>query len=909
MNALAKSSLLALLLPAILPLAWPPQGEPVRQSFPEFAGTLRGRVVDVDGKPLANLALTLFEGRDAELLFHAVATGRSADDGRFELRGADALAGHCIGVDLDGPRRQMRHVEVSLQSGRAVDLGDVALPATTKLRGTIVDEQGHGIGGARVRVLPPYERDMFALANWFLGPILGAGLHTARADDLVISSRGGRSSASPLSPIAREFFEHPPVPVATTAADGSFEVETSAPGEVLLLVDHPRYVATMGTALVERGAIAQADPITLAAGATIEGKIAGPGSAAGLFVWVGAFETKQRARTTVGRFAGVTGPDGHFSIGAVPEDAALVVAAARSRAGPFFLAGPFQSAPLDITLPASIDLFVDVVDSSDHPLPDAEVSLLDPASGELPEVTRLEPATQSAVTEHDGNVRVARGLSPTPVVVVARSAGRVTSSETVDLGDGTGSPRSVKLQLATARAFAIQVVDSTTKRPLKGASARLVVGDREWALPPTDEQKSATLTGLPLDFVADDAHAAATVFVFHPLALPAQVPCAKELATPSAGPIEIALEAARTLRGRVVVHGAPPTKPMLLRVAAYDLPRGTDFDLEPQRIARVAADGTFALSGLATGKRSFDLLVRAPQQALFDVRFYGPDGPRLFFEGELVVPEDPEREVTIDATPLGEREGIAIHGTIHRTGGSPSGLLVTAYTSGGELQATSSTDGAFAFTGIKGGRVSLEIADSNDKTYSKLATKEIELSAGGSAEVVIDLHSTPLDVSPRWPDGTPAWATHVSINRAEDRNYTQCWGDVGQDGLAHFELSGSEKWLVRVERFDEGHGRRNFTLPLDENPCVIPMVRCVPCAGRVEFDGDAPGGTVWQMYVGECAIAVDPRDRRFKAFDVVPGVHTARLDGAHWSARWSHEFQVDEVGSTDLVVRFKKDEH
>ena len=77
MNALAKSSLLALLLPAILPLAWPPQGEPVRQSFPEFAGTLRGRVVDEEVLPIRQ-----------GLLGDAAQAG-SEDVGRWVVDGRD----------------------------------------------------------------------------------------------------------------------------------------------------------------------------------------------------------------------------------------------------------------------------------------------------------------------------------------------------------------------------------------------------------------------------------------------------------------------------------------------------------------------------------------------------------------------------------------------------------------------------------------------------------------------------------------------------------------------------------------------------------------------------------------------------------------------------------------------------
>src|SRR6185436_4044212 len=136
----------------------------VAEIDPDHAG-LRGRVVESDGTPVAGLPVGLLQLHERELFPSALvavatpidlklltASTTTDHDGRFLLRGATADAMSALGIDLGGERATLRVLDAYLAAGETADLGEVVLAPSASVSGRIVDEQGNGVAGARVRI-------------------------------------------------------------------------------------------------------------------------------------------------------------------------------------------------------------------------------------------------------------------------------------------------------------------------------------------------------------------------------------------------------------------------------------------------------------------------------------------------------------------------------------------------------------------------------------------------------------------------------------------------------------------------------------------------------------------------------------------------------------------------------------
>jgi Carboxypeptidase regulatory-like domain len=115
-------------------------------------GYVTGRIVDPEGRPLAGRArLLAFEERGLPSFAADLLTVEARADGTFAL---GPLPLGALGISVSAPRHTQRLVDASVPAtGRAVDLGDVALDPGLAIRGRVRDREGAGIEGATVRAL------------------------------------------------------------------------------------------------------------------------------------------------------------------------------------------------------------------------------------------------------------------------------------------------------------------------------------------------------------------------------------------------------------------------------------------------------------------------------------------------------------------------------------------------------------------------------------------------------------------------------------------------------------------------------------------------------------------------------------------------------------------------------------
>ena len=144
---------------------WSEIGKLEQLKFPaeyrlEAAGSLKLRVVDEEGGPLPEaFAVTLKEGDTEPLAQRLVASpeehegmfDRVDPEGRLVLR---ELAFGPVVVILQAPRRRAILVSATVIAGETIDLGDVVLPAASRLTGWVTGPSGEPLEGAEVRLRP-----------------------------------------------------------------------------------------------------------------------------------------------------------------------------------------------------------------------------------------------------------------------------------------------------------------------------------------------------------------------------------------------------------------------------------------------------------------------------------------------------------------------------------------------------------------------------------------------------------------------------------------------------------------------------------------------------------------------------------------------------------------------------------
>ncbi len=233
---------------------------------------VRGRVVDAYGEPVGDaLVGEITSARPV----------RTASDGRFQL-GVERpdRAGPLTLLILAAGHPPLVS-EHDLEGGTSFDAGDVQLLNGGRVRGQVVDGAANPYPGASVRL-----------------QLLSRGAWPASLDpnDLVAP--------------------------ATTGADGAYSFAALVPGTYWILATAPgMQVVRSGPVIVRDGAETAVDPIALAVGHPLTGRVLGPGDVpvAGASVWVrsGRGQPYFRGQTE-------SDADGRFEMGALPPGAMRV---------------------------------------------------------------------------------------------------------------------------------------------------------------------------------------------------------------------------------------------------------------------------------------------------------------------------------------------------------------------------------------------------------------------------------------------------------------------------------------------------------------------------------------------------------------------------------------------------------
>jgi hypothetical protein len=110
-------------------------------------GSISGRVVDLDGRPVAGASVWTGDRNQV------TARARTAADGRFHLNSVSAERAATVWAEDEEKELAREHFEdVRVFAGRDIDLGDVTLVPGVRLVGRFVDKEGRPVAGAEATI-------------------------------------------------------------------------------------------------------------------------------------------------------------------------------------------------------------------------------------------------------------------------------------------------------------------------------------------------------------------------------------------------------------------------------------------------------------------------------------------------------------------------------------------------------------------------------------------------------------------------------------------------------------------------------------------------------------------------------------------------------------------------------------
>jgi acyl-CoA synthetase (AMP-forming)/AMP-acid ligase II len=915
----------------LTPIGAAPEAErarPAPESYVKALSGVRGRLVELDGTPIAGTKVELYEVKMEPVLsnvadyFNAlpedlgrldVSASKSGEDGVFHLDGALVDALHLLGVDFGGMRPTFRVVDVALERGVLVDLGDIVVAPALTLTGKVVDDDGAPVAGARIRALPQTP---------IPSQVLETGIADIRPDTAALLITKELSTIIEAPAWARQLLEKLPLPTAVTDAEGAFKLTGAPTGIITVLADKPgRFGVVKGGIATAHRKEQSVGTLTLTSGRTLSGRVvAGKQPVANARVYVGAAIELQGQHIAIGQPAGRTDNDGRFALSGMAASGGTCVALQLEEKGPWQLFGPLEKDDVVIELPPRAPLTLRVHDTAGKPVEHAEIRFSRDYPRDTPAFL-FEPCTlRGNLKEEAGGVYRYDALPVGKWFALARVDGFGVGRSSFEL---TESGADVDVPLPPEFRARVHVVDAAGA-PVEYALVSALVEGREFGFVPgfvasarTDADGRCELHRLPLggSLVVSAKHSAfcAGGSKVTPPASPAT----------EAAEVEITLLGGGSVAGHVRMAGAPPPHRLALILTA----RGDHEMLEQSffRFALTDEDGSFRVPHLAPGDHGYNVLTRFLATEPFDFmpdKFKGPDD---LAEGEFSIEEGKETTLDIDATPLDQLQPCTVRGLVHRDGRPAGGVHVMVYGKGSG-QATTDDAGRFEIADVKPGESHLQVNAGGDRGFSSIHDETFTLKSAEVKDLRIELHWVDVTLVVKDADGRAVVGANVNGSRSKGADDAESTGDrfgvweqTDSEGKATVSLAKEGTWDFNV-RSDEGstaHVKVDVPREGLAHPIEVTLDPGVRCSGRIEFEGAAPSadGDWWlsvemandeNTSVDASSDQVDPKTRKFEVKGLRPGSYRASLYSNDGPPLRSQAFTLSSGGDTNLVLRFSK---
>ncbi len=793
---------------------------------PDLAG-LTGRLLEADGTPAVDVAVSLLEV-DAttwvgvlDALFEGdvpmqieIATARTGKDGRFVLRGANAAASHALGIDLGGERSTIRVVDRALRSGVLNDIGDLILGRGVALSGTVVDEAGEPLQGARVRVVAlPF-------------PVAATGLQHLTSSSVFLRSQGspGRSDWATMipPPWLASLIDRLPVPTTSTAADGTFHFTSVPSGSLTVIADHRGFVAaTMGP--FQSGASGRnVGSIELLRGRAVTGTVVDTLGHPVRDVEVVIGVAPELGGVVVAQRCGRTDAAGRFEAHNVPEFQDVVAAARRSAREAWVTTSPEDVDEVSIELPGTVTLELVVLDARGAPIAAPQFHLRPRQEARLETILLgTEPdLVVKAEAVGNGHHRI-DDVMPGNYELTVRSDGFATAMFEVSAAE---SAKEIELRLAGERTLAARVVAAGDGQPIAGARIAAFAVDRTPSVADamtrvfTDANGEASLRGLP-------ATADVVLVVDRPGFARIETPVA-----PDATSFEIAMHRGGSVEGRVLVSGSPSAEPLMIAIVKQR--RLVQNILQAPRAALTDARGEFAIQGLPDGEYRLDINERllSGEPSSWIERFSERTGP--LYRASIVVKAGEVTRLDLDLVTRGSSSSVTVHGRVTIDGEPQSDAQVQLTHAQGHAWIELDERGEFTADSLAPGPIEFHLfgvtKTEDGFAYESIFHKQYTVAAGQTENINVDLVSTTIRVHVRTSSGMDAVGASVSLSGADASSKgLSRFGTTDASGTATLRVLGTGSFHVFVEHDEHGVGYVMVELPQsDVDVALDPGVSC-----------------------------------------------------------------------------------
>lgn len=895
-----------------------------------------GRVVEDDGTPVVAIRVELLEG-DISVLFESDFTAMGREDlavcesetdaeGRFFIEGAMFSGLHVFAIDSGAGRSTLRVLEHGLEPGELTDVGDIVLADCGTVIGTVLDEDGEPVPGARVRIAPIPE-----LA-------LQSGILDLREECMVAGGEDDEALGIKLPSFLMSNMKRLPIPTTTTAADGTFRLEGVPLTTVSGGVDKAGFVATIiptFTLDVEEYSVGELD---LEVGRTIVGRVVDTlgEPVAGAEICAGALHPL--FPVGILQPAEPTAKDGTFQVPGISDLGRAIASARRSGRESWTTAlGTNASASVEIVLAAAAPLTVRAMDVAGEPVTGARVRLSEKGGGssEIPSAVLSmfqirSRAPRPQVDEREPGVYVIDELGLGEWIVRVESELHAPAEKAI-----THSSEATLCELICkgARTIDVLVVDAATGAPVEkaflrvaGQSDRLLGG---FAAAFTDVEGRAALGPLPLpgDVSLNEGMGGFELEPFLTAEHPAYGSEASLL--PKGGDqVRLELSPACTLTGIVSWAGVAPPEPYMISLIRTGGGGELGMDggdptlmlsmmMSTPRSTLTNLSGAFRFPGLTAGKYELMVMRRFLDSDPFEF-ILGQQEPEMVMSQPVEVVEGEPNHVEIELEPDGDPPKVRFTGSVAVEDEAIANALVTI--NGKDVKQELTTDGLGRFESEPVAvstrysiRIEGEAPDHNGKVKRRrLLQTSRRPTATGENRIDVDIHYERIVVE------VVDAATGDGIKDAVvTASGVEVGGSAGTDadGLATLVLDSGgarRRGLSVSHKSYRTASERTRIDPADPPPHArFELVRSVPCAGRAILPGDMASAERKGMSIRQ----VDGGgERKWHQFDdeeltfVISGLLPGTYKASAWAGRKrtkSLEFELGHAGDENLVLQFE----
>lgn len=899
--------------------------EAVEEDHP-WAGMLAGltgRLVEPDGTPVVAMRVELIEA-DSSLLFGAehgalgtpeLEIGESFTDteGRFLFEGARDGSFHAFNIDRGGGRATLRLVEQSVEHGSLTDVGDIVMEEFGTLIGTVIDEDGEPVPGARVRatVIPD-----IAVQTGVLDVREGVVL---TGDDL--------ETAIELPPSAFAILERLPIPTTTTLEDGSFRLEGVPIGMVSGGVDLAGHVAATLGPINMTPTEYDVGELELLFGRTVTGSVKNllGEPVSGVNVCAGALHPV--FDVAIMQPGGVTDELGQFSLQGIPEEGSIVGAMKRHRSEAWIASkANGAGSHIDFVLPVAGKVLCTVVDEEAQPVTGADVRLRLAADQDnqmswmmnIAMAGRMPMQQTTAKATETPGVYIVENLAMGKWTAEVRAPGRAVVREEFE---HEGSESRVTLRSVKGQMIRVSVTDEVTGEPLPKAHATLLGPEgflfTALATGFTGKDGRTSLGPLAPEWREDAISGAVwmketVVSVEHPLYGTAKVEVQE-----GATEVAIAMPPACTIQGAVSWGGGPPGDVYMVMLRWNDDNDAMAQAMMLPRTAITNLEGRFKITGLAPGEYEVYLMERYfdgnPFKNIIEQR-----EPTMIDKTEVIADPEAPSEMTFDLSPEGLGPSGSFAGRVTVDDNPIAGAEVKV---GRRDPDVFFTDGNGQFETdeypvIAGQRIVImadvpntEGGTDRQEVYNswrrpkegEVDRIEVELSFTPITIVVVDART-----------GTPVPGVKLRLNAEGSWRGRRGGNNLESDaqGEASTVLPDKKNYTITATSKLYAQASANVSASkIEDGRVTIELKPEVPCAGRIVLPASA--AVEGKMYLNVTSPGFEgdwaPVDKETFAFELSrmsPGDYEARIWSGPQNGMLTTQFTLPEGGDTGLLLEF-----